>query len=144
MMSSTSDRKFMEELSLLLQKNIVVRTSSAKSYSGLLSGVDTRSMSLCLSDAKDDTGKVVPKLFLMGGSITEILGVEKPFDLRSLADRVERVFPRMVKVVEEAGVIVVMEKIRLTEKGIIEGSGPAAERVQKVYEEFMKEATKTG
>jgi hypothetical protein len=36
-----------------------------------------------------------------------------------------------------------MEKIRVTEKGIIEGSGPAAERVQKVYDEFMKDATKT-
>jgi small nuclear ribonucleoprotein (snRNP)-like protein len=143
-MSSTSDRKFMEELSFLLQKNVVVRTNSGKSYSGILCGADTRSMSLCLSNAKDETGKVVPKLFLMGGSISEILGVEKPFDLRSLAERLERVFPRMVKVVEEAGVIVVMEKIRLTEKGIIEGSGPAAERVQKVYDEFMKDATKTG
>ncbi len=144
MMSSTSDRKFMEELSLLLQKNVTVKTGSGKSYSGTLSGVDTRSMSVCLSDAKDESGKAIPKLFLMGGSISEILGVEKPFDLRSLAERLERVFPRMVKVVEEAGVIVVMEKIRLSERGIIEGSGPAAERVQKVYEEFMKEATRTG
>jgi len=142
-MSSTSDRKFMEELSLLLQKNVTVKTESGRTYSGILSGVDTRSMSLCLSDAKDDSGKVAPKLFLRGGSISEIVGIEKPFDLRSLADRLERVFPRMVKVVEEAGVIVVMEKIRVTEKGIIEGSGPAAERVQKVYDEFMKDATKT-
>jgi hypothetical protein len=37
---------------------------------------------------------------------------------------------------------VVMDKIRLGEKGMIEGSGPAAERVQKVYEEFMKEQPK--
>jgi small nuclear ribonucleoprotein (snRNP)-like protein len=134
----------MEELSLLLQKSVTVKTGSGKTYSGTLSGVDTRTMSLCLSEAKDETGVVVPKLFLMGGSISEILGVEKPFDLRSLAERLERVFPRMVKVVDEAGVIVVMEKIRLTEKGILEGSGPAAERVQKVYDEFMKEATKSG
>jgi len=143
-MSSLSDRKYMEELSLLLQKSVTVKTGSGKTYSGTLSGVDTRTMSLCLSEARDETGVVVPKLFLMGGSISEILGVEKPFDLRSLADRLERVFPRMVKVVDEAGVIVVMEKIRLTEKGILEGSGPAAERVQKVYDEFMKEATKSG
>ena len=143
-MSSISDRKFMEELSLLLQKNVVIKTGSGKTFSGTLSGVDTRSMSLCLSDARDDSGKIIPKLFLIGESISEIMGVEKPFDLRSLADRLERVFPRMVKVVEEAGVIVVMEKIRLSEKGIIEGSGPAAERVQKVYDEFMKEATRTG
>jgi small nuclear ribonucleoprotein (snRNP)-like protein len=134
----------MEELSLLLQKNVIVKTSSGKSYSGMLSGVDTGNMSVCLSDAKDDSGRVVPKLFLIGGSISEILSVEKPFDLRSLAERLERVFPRMVKVVDEAGIIVVMEKIRLSEKGIIEGSGPAAERVQRVYDEFMKDAMKTG
>jgi hypothetical protein len=68
--------------------------------------------------------------------------MEKPFDLQALADRVERVFPRMVKIVEGAGVILVMDKIRLSENGIIEGSGPAAERVQRVYEEFVKDQGK--
>jgi hypothetical protein len=32
-----------------------------------------------------------------------------------------------------------MDKVKLTEKGVIEGSGPAADRVQKVYELFMSE-----
>jgi hypothetical protein len=36
-------------------------------------------------------------------------------------------------------VIVVMDKIRVTEKGLIEGSGPAADRVKKVFDEFRKE-----
>jgi hypothetical protein len=46
----------------------------------------------------------------------------------------------MVKVSEGAGIIVVMDRIRVSEKGILEGSGPAAERVQKVYEEFIRAA----
>ena len=75
--------------------------------------------------------------------ISEVLGIEKPFDLKSLAERLERVFPRMVKIIDGAGVIVVMDKIRLSEKGIMEGTGPAAERVQRVYNEFMKDASKT-
>ncbi|MGC8962021.1 MAG: Lsm family RNA-binding protein [Candidatus Bathyarchaeia archaeon] len=29
--------------------------------------------------------------------------------------------------------------MRVSESGILEGSGPAAERVRKVYEEFFKE-----
>jgi hypothetical protein len=33
----------------------------------------------------------------------------------------------------------VMEKIKVTEKGVETGSGPAAERVQKVYEQFFSE-----
>jgi hypothetical protein len=88
---------------------------------------------------KDESGKDTGRLFINGRAILEVYGLEMPFDLRSLAERLERVFPKMVKIVEEAGVIVVMDKIRVTEKGLIEGRGPAAERVQRVYEEFMRE-----
>jgi len=141
-MASVAERKFMEELSVLLQKTVTVQTASGKSYTGILSGVDANTMNICLSDARDETGQPIHKLFLNGQAVLQILSIEKPFDLRSLAERLERVFPRMVKTIEEAGVIVVMDKIRITEKGIIEGSGPAAERVQRVYDEFMKERAK--
>jgi small nuclear ribonucleoprotein (snRNP)-like protein len=141
-LSSVADRKFSEELGLLLQKSIVVETNGGKRYAGILSGVDTDTLTVCISDCTDESGKTVHKLFITGRSIAQMYSVEKPFALQSLADRLERVFPRMVRVVEGAGVIVVMDKIRLGEKGIIEGSGPAAERVQKVYEEFMREQSK--
>jgi alpha-amylase/alpha-mannosidase (GH57 family) len=49
------------------------------------------------------------------------------------------VFPRLVKLYEDKGFIWVMEKVKVTEKGVIEGTGPAAERVQKVYEQFLSE-----
>jgi small nuclear ribonucleoprotein (snRNP)-like protein len=141
-LSSAADRKFSEELALLLQKPIVVETNSGKRYTGILSGVDTDTLTVCISECTDESGKTVHRLFITGRSIAQMYSVEKPFALQSLADRLERVFPRMVRVVEGAGVIVVMDKIRLGEKGIIEGSGPAAERVQRVYDEFMKEQTK--
>lgn len=141
-MSSTADRKFYEELALLIQRPVIVETNSGKRYTGILSGVDTDTLSVCISNCTDESGKVAHKLFLTGHSIAQIYSVEKPFDLQALADRVERVFPRMVKMVEGAGVIVIMDKIRLGERGLIEGSGPAAERVQRVYEEFMKEQAK--
>ena len=141
-MSSAADRKFSEELALLLQKPIVVETNSGKRYTGILSGVDTDTLTVCISECTDESGKTVHRLFITGHSIAQMYSVEKPFALQSLADRLERVFPRMVRIVEGAGVIVVMDKIRLGEKGIIEGSGPAAERVQRVYDEFMKEQSK--
>ena len=136
-MSSVAERRFREELSLLLQKPVTVRTSSGKSYTGTLYGVDANTLSLCLASVKDESGKAIGRLFMNGRSVLEICGLEMPFDLRNFAERLERVFPKMVKVIDEAGVIVVMDKIRVSEKGIIEGRGPAAERVQKVYEEFM-------
>jgi hypothetical protein len=46
----------------------------------------------------------------------------------------------MVKLYEDKGFIWVMDKVKLTEKGVVEGSGPAAERVQRVYNLFMSEA----
>ena len=117
----------------------MVHTSDGKNYTGVLSGIDTETMSMCLTSAKDDSENTMDKLFINGNRVFQVYTVEKGFDLRSLAERLERVFPRMVKLIEEAGVIVVMDKIRVTEKGIIEGRGPAAERVQKIYEEFVKE-----
>lgn len=127
---------------MLLQRSITVATNDGKTYTGILSGVDTNTLSICLTDAKDESGRLIHKLFLNGSSIAQIYSLEKPFNLQALADRLERVFPRMVRVVEGAGVIVVMDKIRVSEKGLMEGSGPAAERVQKVFDEFMREQGK--
>ena len=50
----------------------------------------------------------------------------------------------MVKLHEDLGVIVVMDKVRITKDGVVEGSGPAAERARKVYEEFVRESLKGG
>ena len=70
-----------------------------------------------------------------------ISSADKPFDLKSLATRLEKVFPTLVELNENAGYIIVMRKVKLTEKGILEGAGsPAADRVQKVYDTFMSEA----
>ncbi len=131
----------MEEITALLQKMITVSTSDGKNYTGILSGVDSHSLNLCLTEAKDDAGRVFPKIFLNGSTVHQISSSQKPFNLQALADRLERVFPRMVKVNESAGVILVMDRIRVSEKGIMEGTGPAAERVQKVYDEFIRDQT---
>jgi len=142
-MSSLPDRRFMEEITSLLQKIVTVSTPDGKSFTGVLSGVDSHSLNLCLTDAKDDSGRVVHKLFLNGSTVLQVFSSEKPFNLQALADRLERVFPRMVKINESAGIIVVMDRIRVSEKGILEGSGPASERVHKVYDEFIRERTQS-
>jgi len=129
----------MEELASLLQRPVTVLTTQGKNFAGTLVGIDTDTLSICLANAKDEAGTLIHRLFLSGQSVQLIQSIEKPFNLQALAERLERVFPNLVRVVQEAGVIVVMDKIRLTEKGLIEGSGPAAERVKKVFDEFIKE-----
>lgn len=137
-MSLAIERKFKQELFSLINRNVTVKTTYGKEYSGILSSIDVETMSLCLISVEKE-GEPAQKIIINGAAVLQILSKEKPFDLHALAERLERVFPRMVKLIEEAGVIVVMDKVRVTEKGVIEGSGPIAERVQKVYEEFIKE-----
>ncbi|MEM3506250.1 MAG: Lsm family RNA-binding protein [Candidatus Bathyarchaeia archaeon] len=141
-MSLAIERKFKQELFSLINKNVTVKTTYGKEYSGILSSIDVETLSLCLVTTEKES-ESVQKIIINGAAVLQILSKEKPFDLRALAERLERVFPKMVKLIEEAEVIVVMDKVRVTEKGIIEGSGPIAERVQKIYEEFVKEHKET-
>jgi small nuclear ribonucleoprotein (snRNP)-like protein len=122
-----------------MDKTVTVATIDGKAYTGNLVGINTDNLSLCLAEAKDDKGRLINRLFLNGSVVAQILAVEKPFDLRALAGRLEKVFPTLVKLYEDKGFIWVMDKIKVTEKGVIEGSGPAAERVQKVFDQFLSE-----
>jgi small nuclear ribonucleoprotein (snRNP)-like protein len=137
---SVAKRKFVGEIGMLLDRIVMVVTVDGKKYSGTLSGIDPDTLSLSLSDAKDEKGATVDKVFLNGSTLSQILTIEKPFDLKALAERLDKVFPTLVKLYEESGFIVVMEKIKVSEKGVIEGSGPIAERVNRIYNLFTKEA----
>jgi small nuclear ribonucleoprotein (snRNP)-like protein len=136
---SVAQRKFFTEVTALADKNVIVSTTTEKTFSGTLIGINPDTLSLCLADAKDQEGKTLHRVFLNGNVVAQILSVEKPFNVKALADRLEKVFPTMVKLYEDKGFIWVMDKVKVTEKGVVEGSGPAAERVQKVYEQFISE-----
>ena len=137
---SVSKRKFFGEIGALVDKTVMVITVNDKKYSGTLSGIDPENMNLSLSEAKDEKGTQTHKVFLNGSIIAQIFTIEKPFDLKALSTRLEKVFPTMIKLYEDEGFIWVMEKIKVTEKGVVEGSGPIAERAQRVYDLFSKEA----
>lgn len=136
---SVAQRKYFTEVSALADKNVIVVTVNGKKFSGTLIGINQDDLSLCLSGAKDEEGRMLHRVFLNGNIVAQIFTVEKPFDLKALAERLEKVFPTMVRLYEDKGFIWVMDKVKVTEKGVVEGSGPAAERVQKVYELFMSE-----
>ncbi len=137
---SVAQRKYFTEVAALADKTVTIYTTTGKKFTGTLLGINPDNMSLCISEAKDETGIVQHRIFLNGSVVAQIATTEKPFDLKSLAGRLEKVFPTMVKLYEDKGFIWVMDKVKLTERGVVEGSGPAAERVQKVYDLFMSEA----
>ena len=137
---SVAQRKFLTEVAALVDKTVVVATTTGKTFTGTLIGIIPDSLSVAIAEAKDDAGQVSHRVFLNGNVVAQISSTEKPFDLKALATRLEKVFPTMVKLYEDQGFIWVMDKVKLTEKGVVEGSGPAAERVQRVYAAFMSEA----
>ncbi len=137
---SVVERKFMAEISSLVDKMVSVITIDGKTYTGTLVGIDPRSLTLCLTDAEASDGQHFPKIVLSGSRVAEIFTTEKPFDLKGLAERLERFFPRMVRLYEKEGFIWVMDRIKVTRDGVVEGSGPAAERVQKIYQQFIEES----
>jgi hypothetical protein len=81
-------------------------------------------------------------VILNGSFVKEVRLMEKPFDFKALADRLSRVFPGLVKIREDVGAIIVMDKIKVTQAGIEEGSGLVADRVRQIFDEFMRESKK--
>jgi small nuclear ribonucleoprotein (snRNP)-like protein len=136
-MSSMIFRRFGEEIASIVGRMVAVETKDAKQYSGRLTAVDER-LNLIL-DKVSGAGEGVHKLVLNGDCVKEIRLMEKPFDLRGLADRLNRVFPGLVSERDDLGVIMVMEKVKVTEKGV-EGTGIAFERVKGIFDEYVKES----
>ena len=78
-------------------------------------------------------------MILNGSFVKEIKLMERPFDFKALSERLARVFPGLVKIREDVGAIIVMDKIKVTQSGVEEGIGLPADRVKAIYDEFIRE-----
>lgn len=135
----TMPRRFFKELAKSLDSAVRVSTINGKTYIGILQGYDPNTLSICLTDGKIEDGPSFGKIFIFGHQISEIILTEKPFDLAKLAARLEKLFPPgEVKYLEDARAIMVLNKVKVTEKGV-EGSGLIADRVRQIYEQFVQE-----
>jgi small nuclear ribonucleoprotein (snRNP)-like protein len=134
-MTAVVTRKFGEEALQFLGKKVSVETSDQKIYNGTLAGIDEK-LDVVLDHVE---GHGVLKVIVNGSFVKEIRLMEKPFDFKALAERLSRVFPGLVKIREDVGAIIVMDKIKVTQAGVEEGAGLAADRVRQIYDEFMRE-----
>jgi small nuclear ribonucleoprotein (snRNP)-like protein len=132
-------RRFGDELNAFVGKPVLVTTADGKEYSGTLAGVD-ENLSIVL-DKVAGAGENVFKVALNGSNVREIKLTAKPYDLKSLGERMNKYFPGLVAVREDLGVIMVMDKIKVTEKGV-EGTGLAADKARTVYDEYVRETKK--
>jgi small nuclear ribonucleoprotein (snRNP)-like protein len=135
---SIAFRIFGEESIQFLGKKVSIETSDKKTYDGTLIGINER-LDVILKDL--ETSGII-KIIINGSFVKEIRLMEKPFDLKALSERFSRVFPGLVKVREDVGAIIVMDKIKVTQNGIEEGTGLAADRIKAIYDEFVRETKK--
>ncbi|MGI0024333.1 MAG: Lsm family RNA-binding protein [Nitrososphaera sp.] len=137
-MAAVLTRKFGEETLQFLGKKVSVETSDNKVYNGTLAGIDER-LDVVIDNVE---AHGILKLIVNGSFVKEIRLMEKPFDFKALAERLARVFPGLVKIREDVGAIIVMDKIKVTQAGVEEGTGLSADRVRQVYDDFMRETRK--
>ncbi len=135
---SIGNKRFSEELVGIVGRRVSVTTGDGHQYEGDLLGIDDK-LNLIMGSvmgAREGSVKVV----LNGAFVKEILLLEKPFDLKALNERLGRAFPGMTKLREDIGAILIMDSIKVTEKGVVEGGDRlSATRVKQIYDEFARE-----
>jgi len=135
--SAFASKRFTDEFAALLDRVVKVTTLHG-SYQGRLLAYSPTDYSLWVSDARDDKGELLSKVFLAGQSVVRIELVESGPDMTKLVDRLNRLFPNLVNYLRESDTILVMDRIRVTREGVT-GEGPAAEKVKRIFDEFMKD-----
>ncbi|MDG6933872.1 MAG: Lsm family RNA-binding protein [Nitrososphaerota archaeon] len=136
----SASRRFAEELSTFVGRKVSVETVDGKKYDGTLLGIQ-ENLSLILSGIEGEERSF--KLAIGGHSVREIKLMERPFDLKALADAINRAFPGLVRVRDDIGAIIVMDKIKVTESGVVEGTGPSGEKVRQIYDEYLRNLRKS-
>lgn len=129
-------RRFSEELSTFMGKRVEVELSDGRVYSGSLLAI-SEGLDAVIEKPPELPG--VHKLVVSGSAVRAIRLVEKIFDLKELSDRLSKSFPGNVALREDIGAIFVMNRIKVTSAGVVEGSGIAADKVRKIYEDYIKE-----
>ena len=133
-------RTFNRELASVVGSSIEVAIKDGKKYSGILKGIDQNSLSIVITEVVDlSDGTTIPKMFIYGDNIVSFSIAEKEVSIEGLAKELEKTFPPGgVRFFPETGVIVVMNKIRITPEGV-DGSGPLYERVAAIADDWLKE-----
>lgn len=134
-------RRAIYDINSLLDKNVTVRLTNNRIYTGQLTSFETSPFIITLTNAKDNDNNRFYKVIINGNLISEILVQSQPlFNPKEFAEIVQKSLNLRqadIKVYEEAGIIVILDKIKVSENGV-EGSGPMAQRVYDLYNEYIE------
>ncbi|MFX0173020.1 MAG: Lsm family RNA-binding protein [Candidatus Hodarchaeota archaeon] len=137
-MVGAAKRTYQKEIIAFTNKRVAVILKDGKKYIGELKGVNPETLTCVLIKAKREGDSAeLHRICLNGDQVSEIFLEEAPFDLTGLKEELEQIFrrPGDVKVYDEAGLIVVLERVRVSETGV-EGTGPVADRVRAIFNRY--------
>ncbi|MFW9995391.1 MAG: Lsm family RNA-binding protein [Candidatus Odinarchaeota archaeon] len=142
--TSNAQKLFFKEMLNFFNKRASIITIEGWKYTGELKAFDPISLNSLIvnCDTWNSEGErqaTYSKVVVPGVKVREIFLEEAPFDIDGLAKELEKVFrrPGDIKIFPDAGVITILERVKVTESGI-EGTGPVADRVQTIYDRFMQ------
>jgi len=131
-----SIRQFNTELGLLLEKVVKVYLDKDKFFVGQLKGVSEDS-NLILVNAKNEKNKSFPKLFIRNMYYNFISLEDEPFPMKALAARIATIFSKgHVNYIEDQNIISILNGKIIVDEDEVRGSGPSAERVKTIFEQF--------
>ncbi|MFW9948371.1 MAG: Lsm family RNA-binding protein [Candidatus Odinarchaeota archaeon] len=129
-------RQYNTELQSLLDRIVKVYLDKDKFFVGTLKGV-SETLDLILTNAKNEKNKTFPKILIRGSYYHYVTVEEEPFPMQSLADRIATIFSKgHVNYIEDQNVISILNGKILVDANGVRGTGPSAERVKKIFEQF--------
>lgn len=138
-MSSNLSRTFKQELINFNQKSVIITTIDGKKATGILLGIRDEDLSLILSDCEINNEKY-DRLMLRGNQIAFVTLGESPFDIFGLREELEKIFKRdSVRYYTETRTLVILDRYRVSEKGVEGPDGAVADRIKRVWSAFVKE-----
>jgi small nuclear ribonucleoprotein (snRNP)-like protein len=131
-----SIRQYNTELGTLIDKIVKVYIDKDKFFVGQLKGISEDS-NLILVNVKNEKSKVFPKLFVRSNFYNFVSLEEEPFPMVALSERIAAIFSKgHVNYIEDQNIISILSgKIVVSKEGV-KGTGPSAERVRKIYDQF--------
>ena len=127
---------FQREINHMMNELVIVELKNGQKVRGVLKALFPDNLSIILGDVTISGEKYASVVF-SGNFISAIYLKKVKLDLDELREMLGKVFPRMVRYRRDQGVIIVMNKIRVTESGVEGERGPVYERVKKIYDEFI-------
>ena len=139
----TATRRMFSELNALLDKEVIIKLKTGKMLHGTLHGFD-HNLNILLKNAAEDD-QVYPIMLVYTESILSLGAAESPLfnpeEFAKIVSQKLNIRETDIKVFSEAGVVVVLNNIRISEKGV-EGSGPLAHKIYGLFTEYLESKKK--